>query len=127
MRWRCNRLRILALRTEHRAAALPAPAGRYENVSVMRTNAMKYLPNLFHKGQLSKVFFCFPDPHFKRKNRRRRIVSPALLSEYAYALREGGLLYHITDVLELHRWMAGHCAVDLTGARDELRIHDCLC
>ena len=42
---------------------------------MMRTNAMKYLANFIRKGQLSKMFFCFPDPHFKEKNHRRRIIS----------------------------------------------------
>lgn len=74
----------------------------------MRTNAMKYLPCYFSKGQLKKMFFCFPDPHFKRTNHRRRIISPALLSDYAYLLREGGRLYTITDVEPLHQWMATH-------------------
>ena len=41
----------------------------------MLTNAMKYLANFIRKGQLSKMFFCFPDPHFKEKNHRRRIIS----------------------------------------------------
>ena len=27
---------------------------------------MKYLPNFFRKGQLEKIFFLFPDPHFKK-------------------------------------------------------------
>ena len=27
---------------------------------------MKYLPNFFRKGQLEKMFFLFPDPHFKK-------------------------------------------------------------
>ena len=31
----------------------------------IRTNAMKCIMNYFPKGQLSKMFFCFPDPHFK--------------------------------------------------------------
>jgi tRNA (guanine-N7-)-methyltransferase len=58
---------------------------------------MRYLPNFIHKGQLEKIFFCFPDPHFKAKNHRRRIVSEILLSEYAYFLAEGtGRLYTIT-------------------------------
>ena len=43
----------------------------------MRTNCMKYLPNYFEKGQLQKIFICFPDPHFKAKNHRRRIVTYA--------------------------------------------------
>eukprot|EP00658_Telonema_sp_P-2_P042399 TRINITY_DN3042_c0_g1_i12.p1 TRINITY_DN3042_c0_g1~~TRINITY_DN3042_c0_g1_i12.p1 ORF type:complete len:210 (-),score=60.34 TRINITY_DN3042_c0_g1_i12:908-1456(-) len=46
----------------------------YQNVSVVRTNAMKYLPRYFSKGQLTKMFFCFPDPHFKKSNHRRRII-----------------------------------------------------
>lgn len=94
------RLRIAALRKEH--------PGQYQNVSVLKTNAMKYMPNTLVKGQLSKMFFCFPDPHFKTKNHKRRIISPTLLTEYAYFLRPGGMLYTISDVRELHEWMARH-------------------
>jgi hypothetical protein len=36
---------------------------------------MKYLPHFLEKGQLEKIFFCFPDPHFKAKNHRRRIIT----------------------------------------------------
>mmetsp|Transcript_48312 Transcript_48312/g.151879 ORF Transcript_48312/g.151879 Transcript_48312/m.151879 type:complete len:327 (-) Transcript_48312:111-1091(-) len=84
-------------------------APSHHNVSVIRTNAMKFLPNYFRKGQLDKMFFCFPDPHFKRKNVRRRIISDGLLSIYAYVLAPGGLLYHATDVEELHEWMDRCC------------------
>ena len=34
-------------------------ANKYSNIAVIRTNAMKYLPNFFHKGQLSKLFVLF--------------------------------------------------------------------
>jgi tRNA G46 methylase TrmB len=47
-------------------------------------------------GQLEKIFFCFPDPHFKAKNFRRRIISSILLSEYAYFLAPNARLYAIT-------------------------------
>ncbi|KAI3630913.1 hypothetical protein MIR68_012348 [Amoeboaphelidium protococcarum] len=80
----------------------------YQNVSVMRMNAMKFLPNFFYKGQLDKMFFLFPDPHFKRRKHKARIVTPQLLAEYAYCLRVGGLLYTNTDVLDLHEWMVKH-------------------
>lgn len=96
------RLRIVAQRKEH--------PGKYQNCSVMRTNAMKYLPNFFAKGSLEKIFFCFPDPHFKRKNHPRRIVSERLLTEYAYLLKpEVGRLYCITDVKDLHDWHVEKC------------------
>ena len=84
------RRRIESLRRQH--------SGQYDNVACLRYNAMLHLPNLLPKSSLEKIFFCFPDPHFKAKNHRRRIVSEPLLAEYAYVLKEGGLLYAITDV-----------------------------
>ncbi|GFX97395.1 hypothetical protein TNCV_1077661 [Trichonephila clavipes] len=60
------------------------------------------------KVNLAKCSFFFPDPHFKAKKHKWRIISPQLLSEYAYVLREGGIVYTITDVKELHEWMVKH-------------------
>ena len=80
----------------------------FHNIACVRTNAMKYLPNFFKKGQLRKAFILFPDPHFKKQKHKWRIVSSNLLAEYAYVLDIGGLLYTITDVLEVHEWMVNH-------------------
>lgn len=90
------------------AAADASCAPTYENVWAVHNNAMRFMPNFFHKGQLTKLFFCFADPHFKRKNHRKRIVSQALLAEYAYVMRPGGLAYIITDVSDLMMWIVGH-------------------
>ena len=92
--------RIIALREQN--------PGEYGNVSVLRSNAMKYLPNFFEKGQLEKMFFLFPDPHFKKAKHKWRIINETLLAEYAFVLKEGGLVYTITDVHELHIWMTEH-------------------
>ncbi|KJE91219.1 hypothetical protein CAOG_08599 [Capsaspora owczarzaki ATCC 30864] len=92
--------KITALRERH--------PGRYNNVACIRGNAMKYLPCFFRKGQLSKVFFLFPDPHFKRTKHKWRIISNTLLAEYAYAIRVGGIIYTVTDVHDLHEWMRTH-------------------
>lgn len=73
--------RIKALRDQN--------PGKYENIACMRTNAMKHLPNFFQKGQLSKMFFLYPDPHFKKSKHKWRIINTALLTEYSYVLREG--------------------------------------
>lgn len=98
--------KIVALRKQHQA--LNPPSNCYQNISVIRGNAMKFLPNFFRKGQLEKAFFCFPDPHFKQRKFKARIISPTLLSEYAYVVRPGGIIYTITDVKDLHEWMKGH-------------------
>ena len=93
--------RILALRSK-------SSEKRYQNAACLRANSMKFLPNFFAKSQLSKVFICFPDPHFKARKHKARIVSPTLNSEYAFVLRPGGIAYTITDVEALHEWMVQH-------------------
>ena len=94
--------RIRALRTRHEQAGL------YQNVACLRANTMKFLPNFFGKAQLRKIFICFPDPHFKTRKHKARIVSTALNSEYAFVLRPGGIVYTISDVEELHKWIDSH-------------------
>lgn len=89
--------RILALRAKE--------PGHYRNASVIRTNTMKHLIQYFPKESIEKLFFLFPDPHFKTANYRRRIIQSTLLDEYAYLLKPGGLIYTITDVEDLGNWM----------------------
>lgn len=72
---------------KERITALREKDASYGNIACIRTNAMKYLPNYFRKGQLSKMFFLFPDPHFKKTKHKWRIISATLLAEYAYVLR----------------------------------------
>ena len=103
--------RLAALKHRHATAGdgvAESDVGLYDNTACLRANAMKFLPNFFHRGQLSKAFFCFPDPHFKGRKHKARIITPQLLAEYAYAIRAGGILYTITDVKDLHLWMKKH-------------------
>ncbi|KAG6810435.1 hypothetical protein H0H92_011877 [Tricholoma furcatifolium] len=110
--------RITALRVNAAAEAATASTSgsdgplaqpaHYQNISIVRANAMKFLPNYFSKHSLTSLFFLFPDPHFKSRKHKARIISPTLLAEYAYALRPGGIVYTITDVKDLHEWMRSH-------------------
>ncbi|KAI3321255.1 putative methyltransferase [Xylariaceae sp. AK1471] len=105
---------------QHRIAALRIQnpdSNLYQNIACLRANTMKFLPNFFRKGQLSKAFICFPDPHFKHRKHKARIVSTTLNSEYAYALRPGGIIYTITDVEDLHDWMVQHLEAHLSFER----------
>jgi len=92
--------RISALRSLH--------SGQFTNIACLRSNAMKYLPNFFKKGQLEKMFFLYPDPHFKKAKHKWRIVNETLLAEYAYVLKVGGRVYCVTDVQDLFNWMTKH-------------------
>lgn len=111
--------RVAALRSQNPMTESTRP-GLYQNISAIRTNTMKFLPNYFRHHQLSKIFLCFPDPHFKQRKHKARIVSAQLNAEYAYVLRPGGMLYTITDVEELHQWMVKHFEGDEAGDISEL-------
>nr|XP_027193571.1 tRNA (guanine-N(7)-)-methyltransferase-like [Dermatophagoides pteronyssinus] len=73
---------------------------QYRNCSVIRTNGMKYLLNYIRQHTLSAMFILFPDPHFKKSNWKRRIISDELLTKYEFVLKENGNIYYITDVYE---------------------------
>lgn len=92
--------RIIALRSQH--------PEKYKNVWCLRTNAMRYIPNYIHKGQLHKMFFLFPDPHFKKTKHKWRIINDALLAEYAYVCAIEAIVYVATDVKDLFDWMVEH-------------------
>ncbi len=98
--------KIRTLRVKHE----DAPLRLYQNVACIRANSMKFLPNFFRRAQLRSIFICFPDPHFKARKHKARIVSTTLNSEYAFVLRPGGIVYTITDVEELHDWIVSHFA-----------------
>lgn len=94
--------RIKALRNQNPDSSL------YQNIACLRANTMKFLPNFFKKSQLTKIFLCFPDPHFKARKHKARIVSTTLNSEYAFVMKAGGIVYTITDVEDLHKWIVQH-------------------
>ncbi|KAI9686039.1 MAG: tRNA (guanine-N(7)-)-methyltransferase (tRNA(m7G46)-methyltransferase) [Bathelium mastoideum] len=97
--------------------------GGYQNIACLRANTMKFLPNFFHRHQLRAIFLCFPDPHFKARKHKARIVSATLNAEYAYVLRPGGKVYTITDVEDLHEWMVerfeAHPSFERVGREEE--------
>ncbi|MCJ1267516.1 tRNA (guanine-N(7)-)-methyltransferase (tRNA(m7G46)-methyltransferase) [Lobaria immixta] len=95
--------RILALRAQRSPSS--TTNAKYQNISSLRANTMKFLPNLFPRASLTRLFLCFPDPHFKARKHKARIVSPTLVAEYAYVMRPGGCVYIITDVRDLYDWI----------------------
>lgn len=75
-----------------RAAALRAP------IEAVFCNANLHLDRLFAPARLEAVFLNFPDPWFKRRHHKRRMIDPALAGHIGTALRAGGALLVQTDV-----------------------------
>lgn len=56
------------------------------------------LDDLFADGRLSRVFLNFPDPWFKRRHQKRRLLTPELALALHRKLRGGGELFFQSDV-----------------------------
>lgn len=76
-------------------------------------------PRLGPAGQVSRIFMHFPDPWWKKRHGKRRLVGDTLLSEVARLLRPGGEFFVQTDVndrAEIHaQSLAAHAAFELAG------------
>ncbi|HMJ14478.1 MAG TPA: tRNA (guanine-N7)-methyltransferase [Polyangiaceae bacterium] len=54
----------------------------------------------FEPATLAAAFIHFPDPWWKKRHQKRRVVTRALLQELARVIRAGGELFMQTDVAE---------------------------
>jgi tRNA (guanine-N7-)-methyltransferase len=59
------------------------------------------MPRLFAAGSVRRFFLNFPDPWFKSRQHKRRVIGPALIAEIGRALAPGGELYVMTDIFTL--------------------------
>lgn len=63
------------------------------------------LLNSFPPGVLQRVTIQFPDPWFKRRHQKRRVVQPELVNEIAKHLVPEGMLFVQSDVEEVAQEM----------------------
>jgi tRNA (guanine-N7-)-methyltransferase len=71
------------------------------NVRLIFANMSVDLPRLFQPGGVRRFFLNFPDPWFKSRQHKRRVINPGLVAELARALQPGGELWVMTDIFEL--------------------------
>ena len=77
-----------------RAEGLPNLVSVFANINAD-------LPALLPRGRVQRFFLNFPDPWFKRAQRKRRVVDPRLGAELRDLLAPGGELFFQSDVFEL--------------------------
>ena len=75
-------------------AGLPQVTSVYANMSVD-------LGRLFPRGRVDKFFLNFPDPWWKSKQQKRRVVSPGLFADLHELLAPSGEIHVATDIFEL--------------------------
>ncbi len=70
-------------------------------VRVLFSHANHDFPRLFQAGSLARIFVNFPDPWFKRRHRKRRVIDGPLVADMTDALRDGGELFFQSDVWDV--------------------------
>ena len=59
------------------------------------------LDRVFDPGTIDRFHVLFPDPWFKARHRKRRVIEPGMLEVAATQLRPGGELHFASDVYEV--------------------------
>ncbi len=59
------------------------------------------LPRLFPRGSVSRFFLNFPDPWFKARQHKRRVMSPELALQLHELLVPEGEIYVNTDIFDI--------------------------
>ncbi|HET7753290.1 MAG TPA: tRNA (guanosine(46)-N7)-methyltransferase TrmB [Anaeromyxobacteraceae bacterium] len=82
------------------AAALAAKAEKrgHRNLHAICGDARLLVPRLFRAGSLAAVHVHFPDPWWKRRHERRRLLDPSMARLILQLLAPGGHLDFRTDV-----------------------------
>jgi tRNA (guanine-N7-)-methyltransferase len=95
-------------------------AAALDNAVIVTCNANTSFRALFPTpASLRAVYVHFPDPWFKKRHHKRRIMTPAFVDDVAACLEPGGLLRFVTD----HLPYADEVEEQLRG-REDLRPAD---
>ena len=81
-----------------RLAQVVGMAGTPRNLRVAWGDAKVLLPALFAPGSLSAMFITFPDPWWKKRHEKRRLVDTRFAAGIAERLAEGGVIWVKSDV-----------------------------
>ena len=68
-------------------------------------NTLSNFQNIFIVKNLKSISFNFPDPWFKKKHHKRRVIQPAFMNIFSNFMQKGSLIYIKTDVKELFQNM----------------------
>lgn len=73
--------------------------GKYHiaNAYVLQANVNTSLPILFKNIKFSRVFLLFPDPWYKKKHIKRRVINPVFLQDLSNYLMDNSKLFIATD------------------------------
>lgn len=70
------------------------------NAMVVAGDAVRMFAEILPAESVAAVHIYFPDPWWKRRHKKRRVMRESLVQDIERSLRPGGLLHYWTDVEE---------------------------
>jgi tRNA (guanine-N7-)-methyltransferase len=71
------------------------------NVQLVFANMSVDMRRMFAPGSVRRFYLNFPDPWFKSRQHKRRVIGPELMEEIHLALQPDGELFVQTDIFDL--------------------------
>ena len=107
-----------------RYAAAAAAKRELTNVVVVAGDALRIFAERLSDDSLAAVHVYFPDPWWKKRHKKRRVMRESFVRDVQRTLRPGGTLHFWTDVKEYFNssleLLADHC--DLVGPLEVAEI-----
>jgi len=72
-----------------------------KNIQAVFCNASLHLTDIFGEHTIERVFINFPDPWFKSRHHKRRMVNQELLEQLSNVVKEEGEVFFQTDVWDV--------------------------
>jgi len=91
-----------------KTAKLKVRNGEFKNLYFVFGNAQNILNDVnsqFIIKNLKSISFNFPDPWFKKRHHKRRVIQPEFIDILANSLQKGALIFVKTDVKDLFDYM----------------------
>ncbi len=77
------------------------------NVTMLRGDAKKFLQNVVPSGALTRLHVYFPDPWWRNRHKKRRVLNEQTLSDIERSLAVGGEFHFWTDVADYYEHICG--------------------
>ncbi len=84
------------------------------NVSMLRGDAQRLLCDVVPNESLIRVHVYFPDPWWRNKHKKRRVLNEQAIHDIQRVLKPNGELHFWTDVLDYYEHICGQ-VMDLTA------------
>ena len=89
-------------------------AGEITNARLALVDARECLPLLIEPGTLDTLYAFFPDPWWKKRHMKKRLVSSSFGAEVSKLLKDGGTLLVKTDVEGYADWAEAELRLEPT-------------